>query len=290
MTYQSGFCPGLFDEQTILIPGGGGGLGRCIAHELAQLGASIILTGRSIEKLEKTRDEITQDGGIVLGIYTGELRNESVVQTMVSDILATHGQIHGLVNAAGGQFPSELKDLSLNGWNSVINNNLTSYFLMSRELYNQCMAKNGGNIVHIGANYHRGMPGMGHNGAARAGLANLTMTSAVEWARSKVRVNSVLPGFISTTGLDRYPESAWNKLKSVVETAPIARHGTAAEVSAAVTFLLSPMAAYITGIEILVDGGMQLGSSGFLFQPTTGASATPFNGFHRDKKAKLLAN
>jgi len=288
MPYQSGFRQGLFKNQTIFIPGGGGGLGRCIAHELAYLGASLILAGRSEAKLEKVRGEIQEDGGTVKGIYTGELRDEVFVSELVTQILDKHGQIHGLVNAAGGQFPSALKDLSLNAWNSVLSNNLTSYFLSSRELYKQCFSTHGGNIVHIGAVYHSGMPGMGHNGAARAGLASLTMTSAVEWAPAKVRVNSVLPGFIGTTGLDRYPDSAWENLRTIVDKAPISRHGTAAEVSAAVVFLMSEMAAYVTGTEIIVDGGMRLGKGSFVFQPGSKVTPVPYNGFHRDEKARIL--
>jgi len=114
------------------------------------------------------------------------------------------------------------------------------------------------------------------------------MTSAVEWAASNVRVNSVLPGFINTTGLDRYPESAWDNLKTVVNEAPINRHGTAAEISASVVFLMSEMAAYITGTEIVVDGGMQLGRGSFVYQSDTKAKPQPFNGFHRDEKARIL--
>jgi citronellol/citronellal dehydrogenase len=291
MPYQSGFRPGLFAGQTIFIPGGGGGLGRCIAHELSSLGATLVLSGRSIEKLGKIRDEITEDGGDVAGIYTGELRDEEIVINMVSEILANHGPIHGLVNAAGGQFPAQLEDLSLNGWNAVLENNLTSYFLTSREVFRQCFKEHGGNIVHIGADYENGMPGMGHNGAARAGLSNLTFTSSVEWAPFGVRVNCVIPGFIGTTGLDRYPESAWEGLKDIVSQAPISRHGTAAEVSAAVVFLMSEMAAYITGIDMRVDGGIHHGSSSFLFDnPHTNKKNLPkaFNGFHREEKAELL--
>lgn len=288
MYYRSGFRPGLFDQQSIFIPGGGGGLGRCIAHELSSLGAQVILAGRSIEKLEKVRDEITQDGGRVAGIYTGELRDEQTVIDLIKRILDSHGRVHGLVNAAGGQFPAKLKDLSLNGWNAVIENNLTSYFLLSREIYRQCFEKHGGSIVHLGADYENGMPGMGHNGAARAGLSNLTFTSSVEWAASGVRVNCVIPGFIGTTGLDRYPESAWQGLKNVVRKAPISRHGTAAEISAAVVFLMSEMAAFITGIDLRVDGGIHHGRGGFLFKAKAGSSPPAFNGFHRDETAELL--
>jgi len=288
MYYRSGFRPGLFDQQSIFIPGGGGGLGRCIAHELSSLGAQVILAGRSIEKLEKVRDEITQDGGRVAGIYTAELRDEKAVIALIQSILDSHGRVHGLVNAAGGQFPAKLKDLSLNGWNAVIENNLTSYFLLSREMYRQCFEEHGGSIVHLGADYENGMPGMGHNGAARAGLSNLTFTSSVEWAASGVRVNCVIPGFIDTTGLDRYPESAWQGLKNVVRKAPINRHGTAAEISAAVVFLMSEMAAFITGIDLRVDGGIHHGRGGFLFKAKAGSSPPAFNGFHRDETAELL--
>lgn len=288
MGYESGFRPDLFQGQTFFVPGGGGGLGRCIAHELASLGARVVLAGRSLEKLEKVRREISEDGGDVPGIYTGELRDEATVTDLVARILDAHGQMHGLVNAAGGQFPALLKDLSLNGWNAVIENNLTSYFLTSREMFRQCFEAHGGSIVHIGADHDRGMPGMGHNGAARAGLSNLTYTSAVEWAPSGVRVNCVLPGFIATTGLDRYPESAWDGLKTIVSRAPISRHGTAAEVSAAVVFLLSPMAAYITGVELRVDGGMHHGRGSFLFRPEQGRVTAPFRGFHREERARLL--
>lgn len=288
MPYQSGFRPGLFENQTVFITGGGGGLGRCIAHELASLGAKLVLAGRTLEKLERVQDEVTEDGGKVIGLYAGELRDEKVVTAMVSQILVEHGPFQGLVNATGGQFPAQLKDLSLNGWNAVIENNLTSYFLVSREVFRQCFERNGGNMVHIGADYTRGMPGMGHNGAARAGLSNLTYTSAVEWAHAGVRVNCVIPGFIATTGLDRYPEAAWQGLRNVVRRAPLQRHGTAAEVSAAVVFLLSEMAAYITGIDLRVDGGIHLGSGGFLFKPERTSGTTTFNGFHRDETPRLL--
>ena len=288
MPYQSGFREGLFDEQTILIPGGGGGLGRCVAHELAALGARLVLAGRTMEKLERTAREIGEDGGIVLGCHALELRDEARVQELVSEIVRAHGPIHGLVNAAGGQFPALLEDLSLNGWNAVIHNNLTSYFLTAREVYKQSMIETGGSIVNIGADYARGMPGMGHNGAARAGLANFTATAATEWAQSGVRVNHVIPGFIATTGLDRYPESAWDGIRKVADRIPLRRHGTAAEVSSAVVFLMSEMAAYVTGAELRIDGGLHNGVGGFLFRPGEARNAKTFDGFHLDERARLL--
>ena len=288
MPYQSGFRPGLFTGQTIFIPGGGGGIGRCIAHELASLGAAVVLAGRTMEKLERTRSEITEDGGAVLGCHTAELRDESAVVALVQEIIQRHGPVHGLVNAAGGQFPAKLEDLSLNGWNAVLNNNLTSYFLVAREIYRQCMRERGGNIVNIGANYLNGMPGMGHNGAARAGLSNFTFTAASEWGRNGVRVNCVIPGFIATTGLDRYPEQDWPALIGVNREVPLGRHGTAAEISAMAVFLLSDMASYITGADFRADGGFNNGASSFVFKPGEARNVKTFNGFHRDEKPKIL--
>ncbi|NKB97069.1 MAG: SDR family oxidoreductase [Pseudomonadales bacterium] len=294
MTYDSGFKPNLFTGQRIFVPGGGGGLGRCIAHELAHLGAEIVLAGRSLEKLERTRDEIMEDGGLVLACHSVELRDEVAVEQLVRRVVDDHGRIDGLVNAAGGQFPAELENLSLNGWNAVLHNNLTSYFLVAREVYKQSMKTHGGSIVNLGADWKSGMPGMGHNGAARAGLSNFTQTAATEWAGHGVRVNCVIPGFIATTGLDRYPESAWPALKAVDETIPLGRHGTAAEISAMTVFLLSKMASYITGADFRVDGGKHNGAESFLFKRDTEGtnSARPskiYNGFHRDEPPQLLS-
>ena len=288
MAYQSGFRQGLFQGQTIFIPGVGGGLGRCIAHELASLGAHVVLAGRTMAKLERTRDEIVADGGVVSGCHSVELRDESAVIDLVSNVIKQHGPVDGLVNAAGGQFPARLEDMSLNAWNAVLHNNLTSYFLVAREIYKQCMSERGGSIVNIGADYESGMPGMGHNGAARAGLSNFTCTAATEWGRAGVRVNCVIPGFIATTGLDRYPQEDWDALAGIDRKIPLGRHGTAAEISAMVVFLMSEMAAYVTGADFRVDGGIHNGASSFVFQPGDARNVRTFNGFHRDEPPKLL--
>ena len=288
MGYESGFNDGLFADQTIVVAGGGGGLGRCVAHELASLGAKGVLAGRTLSKLERTANEIREDGGEVGPCFAVELRDEAAVCALVEDVL-TNGPVDGLVNAAGGQFPAHLADLSLNGWNAVLHNNLTSYFLLAREVYKQCLRERGGSIVNIGADWEGGMPGMGHNGAARAGLSNFTQTAASEWGRDGVRVNCVIPGFIATTGLDRYPEEDWDALVSIEKKIPLARHGTAAEISAMVVFLLSPMAAYVTGADFRVDGGIHNGASSFVFRPSEARNQRTFNGFHRDEPAKLLS-
>jgi citronellol/citronellal dehydrogenase len=123
MQYHSIFRPGLFAGQTIVVTGGGSGLGRCTAHELRSLGARIALIGRTPEKLEQVKQELDDPGTFT---FAADLRREDQVREAVGRVLAWGGRIDGLVNNAGGQFPAQLKDISLNGWNAVIANNMTA--------------------------------------------------------------------------------------------------------------------------------------------------------------------
>ncbi|CAN5494197.1 hypothetical protein BH10PSE6_BH10PSE6_24500 [soil metagenome] len=198
------------------------------------------------------------------------------------------GQIDGLVNNAGGQFPAPLKDISLNGWNAVIRNNMTATFLVSKEVYLRSMEQHGGAIVNVGADFELGMPGMGHNGAARAGQTNFTYTASVEWAHSGVRVNSVIPGFIASSGLDRYPERAHDVLRNVKGKVPLKRHGTESEIAGAIVYLLSPAAAYVTGIALRVDGGLHNNAKSNFYDVPDHERSKPFNGFPLYRVPKVL--
>jgi len=141
----------------------------------------------------------------------------------------------------------------------VIETNLTGTFNMTRAAFNQAMSKRGGAIVNIVAEMWRGFPGMSHTGAARAGVVNLTQTLAVEWASRGVRINAVAPGYIYGHGITQYdPAFIEQVLATINDDIPAKRMGTESEVAAAVTFLLSPAAAYITGETIRVDGGSSL--------------------------------
>ena len=284
MPYHSIFRPGLFDGQTIVVTGGGSGIGRCTAHELKSLGARIALVGRTPEKLDQVKQEL---GGDTF-TFAGDLREETEVEAAVDAVLAWSGRIDGLVNNAGGQFPAPLKDISLNGWNAVINNNMTATFLMSKAVYLRWMEGNGGAIVNVGADFELGMPGMGHNGAARAGQTNLTYTASVEWAHSGVRVNSVIPGFIASSGLDRYPARAHDVLRSVKSRIPLKRHGTESEIAGAIVYLLSPAAAYVTGIALRVDGGLHNNARSSFYAVPDHERSKPFNGFPLYKAPKVL--
>ena len=255
MNYRSVFREGLFVGQSIVVTGGGSGIGRCTAHELAALGAKVALVGRKPEKLEAVQREIADAGGATT-IHRCDIREEDQVLATVEAVLAEHGRIDGLVNNAGGQFPSPLRDISLKGWDAVVRTNLTGGFLVARECYRRWMEKHGGSIVNMSADMWGGMPGMAHSGAARAGMVNFTESAACEWAASGVRVNAVAPGFIASSGFDTYGPEMQAKFRSLMKTAPLQRYGTEAEVSSAVVYLLSEGAAYITGSFVRVDGGV----------------------------------
>ncbi len=283
--YRSVFRPGLFDGQVIVVTGGGSGLGRCTAHELKSLGARLALIGRTHQKLERVREEL---GDADTFVFAADLRDEAAVKAAVQGVLDWAGRIDGLVNNAGGQFPAPLKDLSLNGWNAVINNNMTATFLVSKEVYLRWMEDNGGAIVNVGADFERGMPGMGHNGAARAGQTNFTYTASVEWAHSGVRVNSVIPGFIASSGLDRYPERAHDVLRNVKGRVPLKRHGTESEIAGAIVYLLSEAASYVTGISLRVDGGLHNNARSSFHTVPDHDRSKPYNGFPLYRPPKVL--
>jgi citronellol/citronellal dehydrogenase len=286
MHYRSVFAPGLFAGQNIIVTGGGSGIGRCTAHELAALGAHVVLVGRKMEKLEAVAAEIREDGG-ECSCQAFDIRDEEAVKQAVKSIVQQRGTIHGLVNNAGGQFPAPLMAISKKGFEAVVNNNLTGGFLMAREVFNQSMRKSGGAIVNMLADMWGGMPGMGHSGAARAGMLNFTETAAVEWGHAGVRVNAVAPGWVASSGLDNYDESFQKEFIPRLRGAvPLQRLAEEAEISAPIVFLLSPAAGFVTGACINIDGGASRNTK--LFPLQGGQNSKPYDGFHRAVKPKVL--
>lgn len=283
--YRSVFRPGLFAGQVHWVTGGGSGIGRCVAHELASLGAQVVISGRTPDKLERVAAEIAADGGTAHTIAF-DIRDEAAVTAGVAAVVAQHGPVAGLVNNAGGQFPAPLMAIGKKGFDAVVANNLTGGFLMMRELFNQCMQAHGGAVVNMTADFRNGMPGMGHSGAARAGMSNLTMTAAFEWAHAGVRVNAVAPGWIASSGMDSYGGAMRTLIPRLKSHVPLRRLGVEAEVSAAIVFLLSPAAAFITGVTLQIDGAASLGSE--VFPLGNDARSTPFDGFHRAVTPEVL--
>lgn len=286
MGYNSVFAPGLFNGKVVIVTGGGSGIGRCTAHELAHLGASVVIVGRNQEKLDKVIGEIAEDGGKATAM-TCDIREEAQVGAVIDRTLEAFGRIDGLVNNAGGQYRTEMKTISTRGFEAVVRNNLTGSFIFMREIYLRWMEANGGAIVNIIADIWNGWPEFAHSGASRGGVLTLTETAACEWAHSGVRVNSVAPGGIASSGFDTYPEEIGPRLREYAAKVPLPRYGTESEISAAIVYLLSPAAAYITGSCIRVDGGAPNLRQTWTrqYEPS---NIPEFNGFHRAVQPEVL--
>lgn len=278
MPYASIYRDELFRDRVALVTGGGSGIGRCIAHELASLGATLILAGRDPAKLDGVAGEIAEDGGAAEAIPC-DIRDEAQVAALFAEAARRRGPVELLVNNGGGQFAAPVASLSPRGWRAVVETNLTGTFLMCKQAFESGMSERGGAIVNVVADMWRGMPMMAHSGAARAGVVNLTQTLALEWAPSNVRVNAVAPGIIASSGLGNYPEPVQAILAELPRQLPAGRLGTESEVASAVVFLLSPGARYVNGATLRVDGASSLYRHAFELDPD-GASPR-FSGFHR---------
>ncbi len=254
MPLNSIFHDGLFTGQTIVVSGGGTGIGRAVASELARLGATVVLCSRSQEHLELAREAILAAGGHADAL-TCNIRDPQSVEAFFRSAVERHGHIDGLVNNAGGQFISNAEAITPKGWHAVVETNLTGTFLMSRAAFNSGMDRHGGAIVNIVMEMWHGFPGMAHSGAARAAVVNLTRTLAREWGQFGIRVNAVAPGLINTGGMRHYGPETLAHLQSVAREIPAGRMGTTREIAAPIVFLLSPGAAFISGATLRVDGG-----------------------------------
>jgi len=248
------FANDILKDQIALVSGGGSGIGFAIAKQLLQAGAKVIITSRKEEKLVSAAEKLNAFGSCRYLVC--DIRQPEQIEAVAQNIQAHEGRLDILVNNAGGQFPSLAKDISYNGWNAVVNNNLNGTWYMTQIIAKTFfISQNKGRIVNIIANIFRGFAGMAHTGAARAGVENLTKSLAVEWAKHNIQINAVAPGIIQSTGLDNYPPQM---LTGISDTIPAKRLGTTDEVAALSVFLCVPMTEYITGETIYIDGGQRL--------------------------------
>jgi citronellol/citronellal dehydrogenase len=249
------FQPGLLDGQVAIVSGGGSGLGRASALELAALGARVIVCGRRPEPLDETAARA--EGGRVEG-QTCDIREEDQVAALVDGVLARHGRIDLLVNNAGGQFLTPAEDISPKGFRTVMRLNVEGTWLMSHAVATKAMmggtdgGPRGGKIVNVTLSPHHGLPGMAHSSAARAAVENLTRVLSIEWARFGIRLTALAAGHFATdTLMTKYPKPV---VEGVAGTVPLGRLGTEEEFAWLVAYLASPAGDYFSGAILTIDG------------------------------------
>ena len=250
------FRPDLFAGQTLLVSGGGSGLGRAMAYTFVRLGANVMICGRRIEKLEETAAGIRRLLGKEIACRAMTIRDPAQVESLIAETWERFGSLDHLVNNGGGQFPQAAIDFSVKCWNAVIDTNLNGTFYMMQAAARQWRDRSrAGSIVNIVAVINRGIPQLAHTCAARAGVIYLSKTLSTEWAPLQIRVNCLAPGPTATEGMNVYPRAAAEALR---DSTPLKRFGTAMDMAQGVAYLTSPdSGAFITGEVLHVDGGRQ---------------------------------
>ena len=237
-----------------LVTGGGTGIGRATALELARSGAHVVICGRRAEPLDRTRAEIVAETGAECLSVGADVRELEAVDHVVTAALDRFGHVDVLVNNAGGQFTAPAEDISDKGWRAVHRLGVDAAWTMTRTVATRSMIpRRDGLVVFIGFSPRRGIPGYAHAAAARAATATLAQGLALEWSRYGIRTVSVLPGSIDTEGLAGYGA---DKVEAWTRAVPLGRLGRPEEVGSLIAFLASAGGAYVTGTSILVDGGI----------------------------------
>jgi citronellol/citronellal dehydrogenase len=240
------------EGRVALITGGGSGIGRATACELAASGADVVICGRREGPLNETVEAIQAAGGRCIAV-PADVREPDHVERLVATAIERFGAIDVLVHSAGGQFTAPAEEISDGGWRAVGRLNLDAVWSLTRTVAVRSMIpRRDGLIVFIGFSPLRGMPGFVHASTARAAVANLAAGLALEWSRHRIRTVCLALGTILTEGLDRYGEEAVERWRRSV---PLGRLGTPAEVAAIIAFLATSAGAYITGTTIAIDGG-----------------------------------
>ncbi len=249
------YAAGALDGQVVLVSGGAGGIGRATAWLFARMGAHVVVSGRSEDKVAGVVAAISA-AGLKCSGHTVDVRDPDGVAAFFDTVFAEHGRLDILVNSAGGQFPQAAIDFSVKGWNAVVNTNLNgTWFMMQAAARKWRDTGQKGSIVNIVVVTTHGLYGVAHTIAARAGVIGLSRSVAVEWAPLGIRVNCIAPGAIETEGWKVYTPEA---RAAYPRSNPMMRAGTAWDIAEACVYLGGPTGGFVTGELLTVDGGGQL--------------------------------
>lgn len=255
------FRDGLLQGQVAIVTGGGTGIGAATAREFLRLGATVVIASRKRENVEPAAAGLAEQLGKTLGTEIHglicDIRDRESVTALVAETLERCGRIDHLVNNGGGQFFAPAETITPNGFDAVIGTNLTGTWNLTRAVADAWMLKHGGAVTNITMLTKRAFPGMAHSHAARAGVEAMTRTLAVEWAGRGVRLNSVAPGYVASSGIRRYPKGL-NLIEQMQSVVPMKRLATCDEVAWMIAYLHSEAGAYITGQVLTIDGGKEL--------------------------------
>jgi citronellol/citronellal dehydrogenase len=245
----------LFSGQLALVSGGGSGLGKATAILFGRLGATVVICGRDAAKLAAVQT-LFEGAGITCDTHAMTIRDPEAVDRMMEQVWDRHGRLDVLVNNAGGQFAQAAVDLTVKGWNAVVDTNLNGTWHMTQAAAKRWIAQGqAASVVNVVADIWRGLPQMAHTAAARAGVIYMAKTVAVEWAPHGIRVNCVAPGCCESSAFARYaPQGA----ASFEQSNPMRRTGDEWDIAEAIVYLAARSGNFITGEVITVDGGQQL--------------------------------
>jgi citronellol/citronellal dehydrogenase len=251
-SFRSPLAPDANAGKVALVTGGGTGIGRATAFELARTGAKVVVCGRRAEPLEEMQAELGED---CLAVPT-DVREPEQVAALVDGALERFARIDVLVNNAGGQFLAPAEEISLKGWRAVHRLAVDAVWDLTRTVAERSMIPNkDGVVVFIGFSPRRGMAEMAHAAAARAAIENLAGSLALEWSAHGIRAVCVALGNIATEGLDGY---GLERVAEWEREVPLGRLGTPEEAAALIAFLASPGGGYVTGTTVVMDGGLDV--------------------------------
>jgi citronellol/citronellal dehydrogenase len=246
------FAPGLLSGRVALVTGGGTGLGRATALELARCGATVTISGRRAEMLQAAAAAAGEEGAGAIDWASGDVRECEDAERLVKGVLERHGRLDVLVNNAGGQYFTPAELIAAKGWRAVWRLNVEGMLNMAETAFERALAPaRGGTIVNVTLSPHHGMPGMAHSGSARAAVEALTRELAVRWHEEGVCVSAVAAGHFDTEVLEKYPPSV---RAGTARSVPLQRLGTPAEHAWLVALLASPLGRVFNGSTVTLDG------------------------------------